>query len=220
LHLIHHKQKSTNVIFEKNKLFHIYNQGNNQQKIFYNERNYDFFLFKLERYVKPYADVIAWCLMPNHFHLMVYIRDAERCVLNKEMSKKQRLRSLNDSIGILLRTYTRAVNKEQNRSGSLFRNGTKAVAINSLKSLMPTLAITENTLLLKSILSEKQYPQICFNYIHLNPVRAKLVKNPIEWKYSSAQDFYGKRKNKLTNIEVAQNFVDIDLAFHLSEGVT
>jgi len=212
--------KSKIVIFKKNKLFHIYNQGNNRKKIFYNDRNYDFFLFKLKRYIQPYADIIAWCLMPNHFHLMVYIRDTEKYILNKELSEKQKLRSFNDSIGILLRTYTRAVNKEQNRSGSLFRNGTKAVAVDSLKSLMPTLAITENTLLLKSILSEKQYPQICFNYIHLNPVRAKLVKNPIEWKYSSAQDFYSKRENSLTNVEVAKNFVDVELAPHLSQTLT
>lgn len=208
------------MIFEKNKLFHIYNQGNNREKIFYSERNYDFFLFKLERYIQPYADIIAWCLMPNHFHLMVYVRDVERDILIDKSLQKQQTRSLNDSIGILLRTYTRAVNKEHNRSGSLFRNGTKAVAVSSLKSLMPTLAITQNTLLLRSILSEKQYPQICFNYIHLNPVRANLVKNPVEWKYSSAQDFYSKRKNKLTNVKVAQNFIDVDLALHLSDPLT
>ena len=208
------------MIFEKNRLFHIYNQGNNREKIFYDERNYDYFLFKLKRYVHPYADILAWCLMPNHFHLMVYVRETEVYILNDEISKKQKIRSLNESIGILLRTYTRAINKQENRSGSLFRNGTKAVAVNSLKSLMPTLAITQNILLLTSILSEKQYPQICFNYIHLNPVRAKLVKNPVEWKYSSAQDYYGKRENKLTNIEVAQNFVDTNLAPHLSQPLT
>jgi putative transposase len=170
--------------------------------------------------VLPYADILAWCLMPNHFHLMVYVRDTKKHILNNSESKGKKIRSLNDSIGILLRSYSRAINKQENRSGSLFRSGTKAVAINSLKSLMPTLAITQNTLLLSSILTEKQYPQICFNYIHLNPVRAKLVKNPLEWKYSSAQDFYGERKNKLTNIEVAQNFVEIDLALHLSEPLT
>ncbi len=206
--------------FEKNKLFHIYNQGNNRERIFYEERNYDYFLFKLQRYVLPYADILAWCLMPNHFHLMVYVRRTKRHILNKEVSNHQKMRSLNDSIGILLRSYTRAINKQEDRSGSLFRNGTKAVAINSLKSLMPTLSITQNTLLLSSILSERQYPQICFNYIHLNPVRAKLVKNPIDWKYSSAQDFYGKRKNKLTNVKAAQNFVDVDLAPHLSHPLT
>lgn len=208
------------VIFEKNKLFHIYNQGNNRGKIFYNQRNYEYFLLKLRMYLLPYADVLAWCLMPNHFHLMVYVRETENYISKNENPKSQKTRSLNDSIGILLRSYTRAINKQEDRSGSLFRSGTKAVAVNSLKSLMPTLAITQNTLLLSSILSEKQYPQICFNYIHLNPVRAKLVKNSIEWKYSSAQDFYGKRKNKITNIEVAQNFVDIDLAPHLSETFT
>ena len=208
------------VIFEKNKLFHIYNQGNNRGKIFYDQRNYEYFLLKLRMYLLPYADVLAWCLMPNHFHLMVYVRETENYISKNENPKSQKTRSLNDSIGILLRSYTRAINKQEDRSGSLFRSGTKAVAVNNLKSLMPTLAITQNTLLLSSILSEKQYPQICFNYIHLNPVRAKLVKNSIEWKYSSAQDFYGKRKNKITNIEVAQNFVDIDLAPHLSETFT
>lgn len=208
------------MIFEKNKLFHIYNQGNNRIKIFYEERNYDYFLYKLKNYVLPYADILAWCLMPNHFHLMVYVRETEKYVLHNRIPKKHKIRSLNDSIGILLRSYTRAINKQENRSGSLFRSRTKAVAINSLKSLMPTLAITQNTLLLRSILSEKQYPQICFNYIHLNPVRAKLVKNPIDWKYSSAQDFYGKRRHKLTNVEVAQNFVKIHLTPHLSEPLT
>ncbi len=208
------------VIFEKNKLFHIYNQGNNRGKIFYEERNYDYFLLKLRSYLLPYVDVLAWCLMPNHFHLMVYVRETEMYILNHGYPKNQKTRSLNDSIGILLRSYTRAINKQEDRSGSLFRSGTKAVAVNNLKSLMPTLAITKNTLLLRSILTEKQYPQICFNYIHLNPVRAKLVKNSIEWKYSSAQDFYGKRKNNLTNVEVAQNFVEIDLAPHLSEPLT
>ena len=208
------------MILEKNKLFHIYNQGNNREKIFYNERNYEYFLLKLKRYLLPYADILAWCLMPNHFHLMVYVRETEKYISKNENSKNQKKRTLNDSIGILLRSYTRAVNKQEDRSGSLFRSGTKAVPVNNLKSLMPTLAITQNTLLLSSILSEKQYPQICFNYIHLNPVRAKLVKKSIEWKYSSAQDFYGKPKNKLTNIEVAQDFVEIDLAPHLSETVT
>ena len=208
------------MVFEKNKLFHIYNQGNNRSKLFFNDRNYEFFLFKIAKYILPYADIIAWCLMPNHFHLMIHIRDTKRCVFKNEETGDIRFRSLNDSIGILLRTYTRAVNKENNWSGSLFRSTTKAEPVNSLKSLMPTMADTQNTWLLKSILSEKQYPQICFNYIHLNPVRAKLVKNLLEWKYSSAQDFYGRRKKKLTNVDLAKKFVDTDLALHLNEAFT
>ena len=208
------------MIFEKNKLYHIYNQGNNRGRIFYIEENYDYFLLKLEKYVLPYADIIAWCLMPNHFHLMVHVRKVKLTINKSEEPGSQKVRSLNNSLGILLRSYARAVNKQEERSGSLFRSGTKAVAVNSLKSLIPTLAITQNTLLLRSILSQKQYPQICFNYIHLNPVRAKLVKNPLDWKYSSAQDFYRKRFNSITNVNVAKEFVDIHLPLHLSHPFT
>ena len=59
--------------FESNHIYHIYNRGNNSQRIFFNRDNYLFFLKKVKRYIYPYADILAWCLMPNHFHLMVYV---------------------------------------------------------------------------------------------------------------------------------------------------
>jgi putative transposase len=200
-------------------VFHIYNQGNNRGKIFYCEENYDYFLKKIEHFILPYVDILAWCLMPNHFHLMVLVRHTELEIeknilsMQKVAIMKAKKRTLNDSIGIMLRSYTRGVNKQEKRSGSLFRNETKAVSVNNIKSLMPTLSITENTRLLTSLLSEKQYPQICFNYIHLNPVKAKLVTDPTHWKYSSAKDYTGKRKSHLTNVKIAGDYVNTTQAF-------
>ena len=63
--------------FEKDHLYHIYNQGNNRRKVFYNRENYLFFLTKMKRYILPYANILAWCLMPNHFHLMVLVNYEE-----------------------------------------------------------------------------------------------------------------------------------------------
>ena len=63
--------------FEKDLIYHIYNQGNNKQKIFFNRENYLFFLGKINTYIQPYADILAWCLMPNHFHLMVLVNEVE-----------------------------------------------------------------------------------------------------------------------------------------------
>jgi putative transposase len=63
--------------FEQGYIYHIYNQGNNRQKIFFREENYYFFLQKIKRYILPYADILAWCLMPNHFHLMVLVNETE-----------------------------------------------------------------------------------------------------------------------------------------------
>ncbi|MFA5647265.1 MAG: hypothetical protein WC951_03050 [Bacteroidales bacterium] len=65
------------MIFEKSHLYHVYNQGNNRQRIFFSRENYLFFLEKIKKHVLPYADVLAWCLMPNHFHLMAYVNEVE-----------------------------------------------------------------------------------------------------------------------------------------------
>ena len=63
--------------FESNHIYHIYNRGNNSQNIFFTRDNYLFFLEKIRKHILPYADVLAWCLMPNHFHLMVYVKVTE-----------------------------------------------------------------------------------------------------------------------------------------------
>jgi len=64
--------------FDKGHLYHIYNQGNNQQMIFFNKENYLFFLKKIRIHVLPFADILAWCLMPNHFHLMGKVNQMEQ----------------------------------------------------------------------------------------------------------------------------------------------
>ena len=55
--------------FEKDKTYHIYNRSNNT--VFYNDRNYLFFLSKVKTLIAPMADILAWCLMPNHFHMLI-----------------------------------------------------------------------------------------------------------------------------------------------------
>ena len=65
---------------EKGYVYHIFNQGNNHRHIFFNHENHLFFLEKLKTFILPYADILAWCLMPNHFHLMVRINEIELAV--------------------------------------------------------------------------------------------------------------------------------------------
>lgn len=198
--------------FEEQELFHVYNQGNNRQKIFFEERHYEYFMHKLEYYILPYSDILAWCLMPNHFHLMIHVKNLEaefiesrnRGVKETHITKK---RTLNDSIGIALRSYARGINARRGSSGSLFRNNTKASKVSSLEGIMPSLYRTKNIGLLRGVLDEKQYPQICLNYIHMNPVRAKLVKRAIDWKFSSARDFAKIRESRITDVNQALKLV-------------
>ncbi len=94
------------------------------------------------------------------------------------MSEILTKRTFNQSIGILLRTDTRAINKQEGITGSLFRKEAKAVCLNYFKS-------SKSNFSLNNHLSEKQYPQICFNYIHKNPVMANLTKHTTDWEFSS-----------------------------------
>ena len=201
---------------EKGYIYHIYNQGNNRQKIFFNRENYLYFLRKINIHILPYADILAWCLMPNHFHLMVLVKyeslpvDTEGFASSEAFGKQSaKQRTINNSIGIMLRAYTNAINKQEKRSGALFRRKTKAECINCPNGITPSFINESGITKINITQPEKQYPQICFNYIHQNPVKAKLVKNAADWEYSSAIDYADLRNGKLVNKEIAKEYVNL-----------
>ena len=111
-------------------------------------------------------------------------------------------RTLNDAIGILLRSYTRAINLQEHRSGSLFRKETKAKDgwedINIPVSHPNYGKVFQNWEL---------YGNTCFQYIHNNPVEAKLAKQPEGWEFSSARDFAGLRQGTLCNQALAKELL-------------
>jgi len=200
------------MILEKGYMYHIYNQGNNQRKIFFKRDNYLFFLKKINTHLKPYADILAWCLMPNHFHLMVLILEEEIVVDNTHpvtlSHGVSKIRTINDSIGILLRSYTRAINKQENFTGKLFREKTKAECLNCPNGTTPNFFIEKGGSSINIQNSEKQYPQVCFNYIHQNPVEATLVSAETDYEFSSARDYAGIRDGKLINKDVAFEYIE------------
>jgi putative transposase len=210
--------------FEPNHMYHIFNRGNNAQKIFFNNENYLFFLKKVRLYICPYADILAWCLMPNHFHLMVYVNQTG-ITLSEQVSENRkekvpesvseqvteshqltRERTLNDSISIMLRSYTRAIHNQERISGSLFQHRTKALCLTEISGVTPAWFETTFGTVINIPDSEKEYPQVCFNYIHQNPVTAQLVKNPCDWEYSSYRDFAGIRNGSLISRERVKEF--------------
>jgi putative transposase len=194
--------------FEKGNLYHIYNQGNNRQKIFFSRENYIFFLQKIKTHILPFADILAFCLMPNHFHLMVEVNEVEVGVGIKTggatQSRTPSFNTFQKSIGILLASYTRAINKQNNSTGSLFRAKTKAECLNLFKPIAPAYFNTSSGTIINIEKPEFQYPLVCFNYIHQNPVKANMVKEPAAWEFSSARDYAGLRESGIVNLEKAR----------------
>ncbi|MFZ1977899.1 MAG: transposase, partial [Bacteroidota bacterium] len=123
--------------------------------VFKSEENYDFFLWKYKKYFCNTIEILAYCLMPTHFHLLVFIQS------NDTMVVKNRF-------GILLSSYTKAINNQYKRHGSLFQLHTKAKLVDSENYLM-TLAA----------------------YIHQNPIRAGLTNKLEDWIHTSYRDYIG-----------------------------
>ena len=63
-----------------NQSYHIFNHANGFENIFIEDENYRFYLEKYQEYISPIAETYAYCLMPNHFHVVVRIRKREQII--------------------------------------------------------------------------------------------------------------------------------------------
>ncbi|MBX9783843.1 MAG: hypothetical protein K2X48_11195 [Chitinophagaceae bacterium] len=165
------------------EFYHIYNRGNNQQPIFFNDDNYLFFIQKIRTQLLPVSNIIAWCLMPNHFHLLIQAN--EESVKERNSFGGKPMQEFAYRTGIMLSSYTQAINKQNQTSGSLFQQKTKA------------------KILLEEINGTRiSYLENCFYYIHQNPLAAHLVTDLKDWPFSSYPDYAGLRNGTLCNKEV------------------
>ena len=100
------------VPFVADAYYHIYNRGNNRKQVFFQRENYLYFLQGIKRYLLPAADIIAYCLMPTHYHLMVGVKKTSGVVKTPEVSLGMMKLSV---------SYTKAINKRFERVGVLFQ---------------------------------------------------------------------------------------------------
>jgi len=106
-----------------NNYYHIFNQGNNGEDIFIDEMNYSYFLNLLKKHIIPVANIFSYCLLKNHFHLLIRTKDiTDDKIISKAFSN-------------LFNAYAKAINKKYNRSGSLFRDRFKRIKVTDEKYL-------------------------------------------------------------------------------------
>lgn len=181
--------------FEPNQIYHVYNRGNNKQPIFFTGANYLYFLQKIKLEWKNYTDILCYCLMPNHFHI-VLVPNEEGCKNIILANKETHLQNLSKTIGKTLSSYTKAINLQKKTTGNLFQKKTKAKLL------------TEPNRLDKSF-SNHDYVLTCFNYIHQNPSKANMVIDLKDWLYSSYPDYYSNRNGTICNKTLATQLMGV-----------
>jgi len=194
------------MLFETNHLFHVLNRGLYRMKVFANRENYIYFLWKIRKLLLGHCSVVAYCLMPNHFHLLLFVHATEIDIKQETGTDNPKTRTLNQAIGIMLRSYTSALQKQEKFTGSLFQQHTKAFCLTDPGGITPAYFNTAFGVIINTLPPERQYPQVCFDYIHKNPVDANLVSKPEDWEFSSARDYSGLRKGTLVNMDLAKYF--------------
>ncbi|MEI3788065.1 MULTISPECIES: transposase [unclassified Chryseobacterium] len=180
---------------EADRFYHIYNRGINGENIFKSDRNYLFFLNKMSEFLVPVCDVYAYCLMPNHFHLLVKIKsdfelDSLVKVLNLDKAIKATEIGLHSPQNIfskqfarVFNSYSQAFNKENKRHGALIESPFKRKLITSDKYLINAVI-----------------------YIHQNPQNHSIVHEFSDYNFSSYQSILSNSKTLLKRDEVIELF--------------
>ena len=158
------------VPLEVNNIYHIYNRGVNKGVIFFSDQNYQFFLYKISLYFRNKAAILAYCLMPNHYPLLVQIKSGE---------------FIQKCLQPFLISYTLSVNRDQDRIGPLFQGRYQA-----------------------NLIHDDAYLLDCVKYIHLNPVKAGMVKAPQDWRYSSYREYLTQNNKSFVDISLVMQFFD------------
>jgi len=173
------------MFFEEGHIYHVFNRSN--EPVFYSERNYLFFIGKIRKLIYPVCEILAWNLMPNHFHFL--LQATRKSVTSTDEKHRPALKILSKNFGTLLSSYALAINKENHRRGKLFAQSTKAKPITHMGN---------------------NYIENCFHYIHQNPLNARLVKRIEDWPYSSFPDYAGLRKGTLCNKDLAFEMMNLN----------
>ena len=180
---------------ESNQFYHIYNRGINSCNVFYEEKNYLFFLQKYALYLSPYVDTYAYCLLKNHFHILIKVKDKStiETLIQKKNFQKSGLHSVEHVISKqfakLFSSYTQSFNKVYTRTGSLFEAPFK-----------------------RKLITSEKYLENAIRYIHQNAQYHGLVKDYKEYRHSSYHSFLSEKASKLANQEVL-NFYSSETDF-------
>jgi putative transposase len=158
--------------------YHLYNRGHNRERIFYERENFIFFLRRMREYLAPVLDIVAYCLMYTHYHLLVRVKDAKTSEVcqTSEVSPPSSVSNAMQRFSI---SYTKAMNKRYDRVGALFQGAFQAKHVDDDKYLVHL-----------------------SRYIHLNPVMSGLVERPEEWEFSSYQEYVGLHAGTLPRPQI------------------
>jgi len=142
---------------------HVTQRGVRRMDTFFDDEDYETYLSLMGEWcLSSGVEIWAYCLMPNHVHLIAVPESKE---------------SLAHGIGEAHRRYTRYINFKKGWKGYLWQGR------------------------FASFPMDEDYLLSATRYVELNPVRARLVKRPEDYRWSSAQAHLSSKSGGLVNVQ-------------------
>ena len=171
--------------------YHIYNRGVNKNPIFFEAHNYIYFLQLINRFLLEYADIFVYCLLKNHFHLLIRINE-----INHDKPHLGLSHTFN--------SYTQSINKAYHRSGPLFERPFRRKLIDKPNYLFHIVCYIHLNPIHHKISSEFiNYPYSSYNAI--------ISKEATQLQRGTILDWFGGRDNFIEthyNWQYDQKFCD------------
>ena len=196
--------------------YHIFNRGNNREDLFREPRNYSYFLELYQKHLNPAVETFAYCLMKNHFHLLVRLKTQQEIQDLAGFPKPARssgdiarssdtvakpggdsdVSGTSQSFSNFFNAYTKTINKGYRRTGSLFEKPFKRIEVTS----------------------EEYFINLIF-YIHFNPQRHGFVDDFRGWLWSSYSELLGQLSDWLSRDYVLNWFGGVERCEAFHQGV-
>lgn len=162
--------------------FHIYNRGVNGEDLFKEKGNYYYFLEQYKFYCGDILETLAYCLLKNHFHLLVYIR--EKVEIPRKDGKEGMFRlNASKQLGHFFNSYAQSINKTNKRTGPLFESPFE-----------------------RKLVSDENYIMSMIYYCHLNAVHHGFVNDLRDWEFSSYHSILANDKSLVATDKVIKRF--------------
>jgi len=150
-----------------NAYYHVFNRGINSQTIFTEPGNYQHFLYLCQKHLDILCTTWAWCLMPNHFHMLVKVKSINEILTgykakHKKLKEPIVIKEPHQYFSNLCNAYAKAFNKRNERHGSLFERPFKRIRA-----------------------FDKEYLKQLVLYIHGNPVHHGFTNDILDYPWSS-----------------------------------
>ncbi len=179
--------EDTTIPLEPECYYHIFNRGNNRQNIFHTPPNYPYFLKKYDHYLSGYLDTYCFCLLPNHFHLLVRIKPEEHIVRHARATSRKSdplaEQLVSEQFRRLFLSYSKAINRQTGRVGSVFQKPFRRKKVTGNAYFTGLVA-----------------------YIHRNPVHHRVHNDYQTYPWSSYPRILADRPSKLMRQELLDWF--------------